>query len=93
MRACFKALEPFGLFQLAVDELDRADIGMRVADDILEAAELGDVVENEGFAFALGAAGTADAVDVVGVVLRDVVVENDVNVLNVDTAGGDVGGD
>lgn len=49
--------------------------------------------DGEGFSGSFGAAGAADAVDVIFGVFRDAVVDDVGDAADVDTAGGDIGGD
>ena len=67
---------------------------MGIAGDLVELDLLGEAADDRpGRALLSGAAGAADAVDVVLVFLGDVVVDDTVDVVHVDAAGGDVGGD
>ena len=90
-----RPLSLFFLFYL--DKLARgadgggADVGVGVADDVLEAACLGEIVEDVAYAFFLCTARTAYAVEVVGVVLGYVVVEHSIDVVDVDAPCGNVG--
>ena len=78
--------------------LDRRDLGpddglSRVALDRLDAVDVASVDEGNGLARAAGATRTADAVDIVFGVLWQLVVEDEIDVVHIDAARGDVGGD
>ena len=61
--------------------------------DVVDLKEFAAGDEGDGASAASGASGAADAVDVIFDVVREVVVENDFDIFDVDAAGGDVGGD
>ena len=70
-----------------------ADFAFGEANDALHLVEFAARDEGDGAATAPGAARAADAVDVVVAIVREIVIEDDFDVIDVEAAGGDVGGD
>jgi hypothetical protein len=64
-----------------------------IAFDGIDLKEFATGGEGDGAATAAGAAGAADAVKVVLDVVREIVIEDDLDIVHVNAAGGDVGGD
>ena len=88
-------LETFGGF-LRVVEIGEGDSGEALVDGAFDGAEIGLFIvgdEGEGVADGRGAAGAADAVDVIFGDVRAVEVDDVGDACDVDAAGGDVGGD
>ncbi len=90
----FKALvDARGLQLLLRRHLGARHLGVGEALDALHEVDLAAGDEADRRALAAGAAGAADAVDVVLGVVGQLVVDDQVDVIDVETARGDVGGD
>ena len=86
------------LGETALDGLGGRDLGADdelagVALDRLDAVNVSSVDEGDGFTGTARATGPADAVDVVLGILRQLVVEDDIDVVHIDTPRSHVGGD
>ena len=69
------------------------DAGAGEAFDELDLEEFPPGNERDGAAAAAGTAGSADPVEVIFGVVGEVEVEDDLDVIDIDAPGGDVGGD